>query len=241
MREAVKRSADKPAEAGRKTGISGSAVKIIGVLSMLIDHIAAVILIRQIMAEGYNAAALAGESGLDAWMAEHGMLFMAYEIMRFAGRLGFPIFCFLLVEGFEKTRDVRRYALRLGIFALASEIPFNLAITGRVTASGYQNVYFTLFLGLFTLCVFDFFEKSRQPGAKERLSGIVWGICTVTGVVFPGIYFGVWLSIWFLPGSGGEIRDYLSPSGSFTEPVVVLCGALCAALAAVLFGWGRKN
>lgn len=241
MEETAKASLGVPAETGKRKGISGSTLKTIALLSMLIDHTAAVILARQIMAQGYNRAVLSGNSELEAWLASHGALYWTYQVMRAAGRLGFPIFCFLLAEGFRKTRDVRKYGLRLGIFALISEIPFNLAITGRLTASGYQNVYFTLFLGLFTLCLFDFFEKSRRQGAKEKLPGAVWIIFHVTGVAFPGIYLGVLLSIWSLPGSGGEIRDYLSPSGSFTPRTGVLCGMLCVILAAVLFGLGRKK
>lgn len=230
-----------PAGAGEKKGISGSTIKLIAVLSMLIDHTAAVILLRQIMAEGYRAAALAGESALESWLAAHGGLYLAYEVMRSAGRLGFPLFCFLLAEGFRMTGDVRKYGLRLGIFALISELPFNLAIAGSLFTSGYQNVYFTLFLGLFVLCVFDFFRKCGLPGARERLPEILWGIFRVTGPVFIGVYLGVWLSIRFLPGSPNEMRDYLSFTGNFTLPAVLICGVCCGAAWTVLFLAGRKK
>ena len=104
--------------------LSGSVLKIIAVLSMLVDHSAAVLVDRSVYPD-------------------------IYTCMRTFGRLAFPIFCFLLVEGYIHTRNIKKYIIRLGIFALISEVPFDMAILG---ANGieltHQNVFFTLFLGL---------------------------------------------------------------------------------------------
>ena len=131
-----------------KKGISGSTVKIIAVIAMLIDHTAAVVMIRQIMARGFQEAAVGGQSRLFDWLMENGVLFYGYQIMRMIGRLGFPIFCFLLVEGFQRTRDVKKYALRLGLFALISELPFDLAVTGRLWYGGGPKGFFFFFFGV---------------------------------------------------------------------------------------------
>lgn len=71
--------------------------------------------------------------------------------MRAVGRLAFPIFAFLLVQGLLRTSGVRRYLLRLGIFAVVSEIPFDLAMHDTIWYPGAQNIFFTLTAGLFAI------------------------------------------------------------------------------------------
>lgn len=77
------------------------------------------------------------------------------------GRLAFPIFAFLVVEGYFHTHSIRRYALRLFLFALISEIPFNLMYSGGIVYPFHQNVIWTLLCGL-TLIYLN--EKARKTG-----------------------------------------------------------------------------
>lgn len=76
------------------------------------------------------------------------VLLPQYRILRYIGRLSFPLYCFLIVEGFSYTKNVYKYGLRLLIFAFISEIPFDLAIHKEMLEFEGQNVFFTLFIGL---------------------------------------------------------------------------------------------
>ena len=123
-------------------GVTGSTLKIIAIIAMFIDHTAAIVLERMIYMPKYASISLYG----------------IYGVMRLIGRLGFPIFCFLLIEGLCYTKDVKKYAGRLFLFALVSEIPFDLGFAGKAFYWQYQNVFFTLFIGLLVLIVFRYVE-----------------------------------------------------------------------------------
>jgi len=214
--------------AARRKGISGSTIKIIAVITMLIDHIGATILARQIMAGGLGMAMESEEvSALYDWMMNHASFYFVYLVIRMIGRLGFPIFCFLLVEGYQKTRDVRKYALRLALFALISEIPFNLAFTGKFWYLGYQNVYFTLFLGLFSLCAYDFFVRYRKNGPE----GWLWNLTIVLGVLFPATYGTI----------GARNLFGLRTTQSLIAVFGMLCVVVGAGLLLYYYGVGKKG
>ena len=91
-----------------------------------------------------------------------------YMIMRGIGRLAFPIYCFFIVEGLEHTKNVKKYVLRLLMFALVSEIPFDYAFMGGFTL-GYQNVFFTLTIGLLVIWGMKEIETRITSDIKQTL------------------------------------------------------------------------
>ncbi len=101
-------------------GINTFTLKWIAILSMLIDHVGAI-------------------------------LFPGHLWLRIVGRVSFPIFAYLLVEGFVYTSNVKKYMLRLGAFALISEVAYDLAFFGVPLEFTHQNVFFTLFVGVLML------------------------------------------------------------------------------------------
>lgn len=121
-----------------RRGLSGTALQMLAMLCMTLDHIGAVIMReRQI-----------------AWaviLHEMPMLF----VLRAIGRAAFPIFAFLLAQSMLHTRSRRRFILRLALFALISELPFDLAFYGAVYYPDHQNVFFTLLLGAVCIVLLD--------------------------------------------------------------------------------------
>lgn len=98
-------------------------------------------------------------------------LFPSAEWLTCAGRLAFPIFAFLITEGYIHTHDLRRYMLRLLFWAAASEIPFDLMYAGSVIYPYHQNVLWTFLTGLLLIA---FTEKCR-----ERFSSAAAVILTI--------------------------------------------------------------
>lgn len=80
-------------------------------------------------------------------------LFPQYIVLRYIGRLAFPIFAFLCVEGIIHTRNPVKYMMQLGIFALISEIPFDMAFKGKIWDTSSQNIFFTLLLGVIAIYI----------------------------------------------------------------------------------------
>ncbi|MCR5500856.1 MAG: conjugal transfer protein TraX, partial [Acetatifactor sp.] len=89
-------------------------------------------------------------------------------IMRLIGRFGFPLFAFLIVEGFQHTHSVKKYALNLAIFSVISELPFNLGFSSKLFFKDYQSVYFTLLFGLLCITGIHYFGETRKEDEKLR-------------------------------------------------------------------------
>jgi hypothetical protein len=83
--------------------------------------------------------------------------------MRLIGRISFPIFAFILVEGFYHTRNRNQYLIRLFIFALITEVIFDLAFYQIFFYWQHQNVLFTFLIGLGALSIYEQFKVKNPP------------------------------------------------------------------------------
>ena len=133
----------------KKFSLNMNQLKLIAVTFMLIDHLAYVMIERGI--------------GLG------GQWYMIDRTMRYMGRIAFPIFCFTIVEGFRRTSNAQAYLKRLLIFALISEIPFDLAFRGTLFDMSFQNVFWTLAFGLAAMMLHN---DPYMPGWK-RMVGLL--------------------------------------------------------------------
>ncbi len=132
-----------------KDGLTGAVLKNTAYVTMLIDHFFAVVFL--------NYMGLYTVDG--RWDPR---LEPIYRAGRAVGRVSFILFTYLIVEGFFYTRSRGRFLLRLFLFALISEIPFDLALSGKLTDWGVQNVYWTLFLGVLTLTIWEYLSHYRN-------------------------------------------------------------------------------
>lgn len=156
-----------------KKGFSGCALKWIGIITMFIDHVAAALICRILIAWQYSEELGSAET--------YRVLFQLQDFMRKIGRLAFPIFCFFLVEGFLRTRNIRKYMLRMLIFVFVSEIPFDLAFSGQFIYIKYQSVMLTLLIGLVTMWGCDKVAKRFHEDIYMILIGYI--LCVFLGAL----------------------------------------------------------
>lgn len=146
---------------------SSTVLKWIAVLSMLIDHFGAAFFI--IYTSYYDG------SEQFPWADE-----FYYYVLRGIGRTAFPIFCFVLVEGFFHTRNKRKHVILLFLFALLSEIPFDLALRNQLWDIKGQNVFWTLLIGFLAIWAIETVRKSGKWDIVFRLSfSMVIGMCSM--------------------------------------------------------------
>ncbi len=115
--------------------INGAQLKYIAFASMFIDH--------------FNKAIIT------PFLTGSGALNIITTIFDILGRIAFPIFCFFIVEGFFKTKSRRKYLRNLLIFAIISEIPYDMFQSAVFINTWSQNILWGLALGLFTIMVID--------------------------------------------------------------------------------------
>lgn len=133
-----------------KKGISQEGLKLLACVTMLIDHIGYALVYPM-----YQQVSIVNGTALGSAK----LLYTVYLLFRSVGRLSMPIFVFLLVEGFHRTKNRKKYVLRLLVCAVLSEIPYNLVVSGSPIWRDQQSVMITLLLGFFALLAMERCQK----------------------------------------------------------------------------------
>ena len=192
-------------------GVSADLLKLLALVSMTIDHYAAVVIYNGNLygfVQEYHQMAIATEKGMQ--------LMRLYHIFRTIGRLAFPIFAFLLTEGFIHTKDRKKYFLRVFLMGIISEIPFDLCMFNKWFAFSAQNIGFTLALGILAMLLM---KKFRRKSILKWGSVVICaalaeilrcdygalGILMIAVLynfrkektlrIFSGVIFSVWISL----------------------------------------------
>ncbi len=146
---------------------NGAQLKYLAFLSMLVDHVNNALVVPFLQGKGF-------------------LLYLS-NLFSILGRIAFPLFVFFVVEGFFKTGSRKKYLINLLVFAVLSEVPFDM-FTSRVYFNpNWNNVLFTLALCLTSLWIIDCL--------KEKLRNkILWYLASLL-VVVSFSFFAMGLSL----------------------------------------------
>ncbi len=155
--------------------MSSLALKLVAIITMAIDHV------------GYYLFYL------DIPFSNE-----LHILFRIVGRVSMPIFCFMIAEGFRKTRDPYRYAVRLAIAALISEIPYNLCFGDALISVGTINVMFTLLFGLVGLILYKFvLDKTKLTTVAVLTLIPIFLVTHYTGADY-GFYAPLFIFLFYI-------------------------------------------
>lgn len=125
----------------------------------------------------------------EMWAADSGLMLLSSwaAVFQLLGGLAIPVFAFLLVEGYQHTKNYKAYLLRLLIFAVISEIPYDFAMSGMLFDWSRQNMLFSLAVCLVMVYGLKLFEASRVVQALIVIAAVFWsglmktefGLCLV--------------------------------------------------------------
>lgn len=153
--------------------LSGATLKNIALITMVIDHFNKAIIIPRM------------QLNMPVYL---NIIFNIFDIL---GRFAFPIFCFLMVEGFYHTRSKVKYLRNLIVFALISEIPFNLYFDATFKSPYAQNIFFTLSIAFVVIWAIDECKKKINYWIPFALIFILLGCSLASKLGVDYDFYGV--------------------------------------------------
>lgn len=163
-------------------GINRFVLQIIAVAAMVIDHFAIVY--------------------IDCFDVIFTDADAAYIVCRAVGRLSFPIIIFLLTQGYIYTGNIKKYIMRIFAFAVISEIPYQLAIHGKLSLNAKHNVLWTILVCLFVIMLMD---KIDDVCADNHINALIYKIAAAAAATVVSVllnldyaYMAVPLAFFFV-------------------------------------------
>lgn len=215
----------------KEGGLSGAALKLIACFFMFFDHLAqseifTILKIDYELLDNFSLLVSKPSPGL---------------ILVLFGRLVFPVFCFLIVQGVMLTGDRKKYILRLFGFALISEVFYDYGLFGYLNWHN-QNVFFTLGLGALMMTILDYIGHGDQSGGVKLILNLLTLFATAlisqwlrSDYSVIGIFaiFILWLCRW----SRGKTLLGMVPAFLF----ISVYGAVYLAIPLIYMYNGRKG
>lgn len=143
----------------KEYGLNRGNLKMIALFCMTLDHFSVALL------ESWISRLTQGELLYYAIVG-------ADFLIRGVGRIAFPIYCFFIAEGLLHTKSVTKYALRLLLLAIISEVPYDMVLSHKYITMNNQNVFWTLLAGLIAIYVMDSAFKKTSTRTAYIISTI---------------------------------------------------------------------
>lgn len=169
--------------------LSGSMLKLIATIAMIISH---------------TSTAFHYQLDSIVFFTVKGVNISPFWIMQIIGRISLPVFIFLISEGFKYTRNRFKYGATLLIFALISEVPWNLMHYGTVLSFVDQNILFVLFAGFLALCIIDRFSE------KPVIQGLFLIVILIAAYFLGMCYQVAMLAVFYFLREKPVVRDFVN-------------------------------
>lgn len=182
--------------------MTGSALKIIALICMLIDHIGSVF-----------------SEYVPIWF-------------RYVGRFSFPVFAFMIAQGCKYTKNMPKYLFRLLIFALISELPYDMAFNNQwvnflsVDFFSHTNTFFTLFLGAFGIYLVEKVNKVSNSLSFSMLFALI-PIYTALFIESDYGYLGVILIVFLYLVNDLKLQIAVLVLWNVIKNIRVVMGYIC--------------
>lgn len=153
----------------KRRGIGQDFIEIMALIAMFLDHFASTY-VEQCRLGEYNLSdgmlAAFANPYAKGWM-------IAYLVLKIIGRIAFPIYAYNIAMGAKRTRNLRKYFIRVILLAVISEVPYDLAFFGKTLFWDNQNVLFSFSICLLTIEVNKFLMKKISGAGGKLTAGLL--------------------------------------------------------------------